>query len=316
MDVERLRRAPRRRKRFSSWRVAFGRLRLRRDERLMNRGAPLVATPTRWLVGTVVFAAASTFLLESMVKAYATVSRSGPPVSLSWLIVVALGFSAPLLWVALRTGELRLARELRIARTGTFALRATVTQRKAHSASSLGRLISTKLGRAAVSLAEGERMDALDACEGGSPLMRGGRLEALRRVVEADIERASGAPAGLEECVLRLRKMPRIGNREADLYRVHVLAKALLEQGDASGAADLAQELEASGDDEERMYRSWLRAWFDLEGASGEGSRSWAPLPEGELRMATLLARAHGADKLVEKLEGRVAAIARPAEGE
>jgi hypothetical protein len=34
------------------------------------------------------------------------------------------------------------------------------------------------------------------------------------------------------------------------------------------------------------------------------------------LRLATLLARAHGAEKLVDKLGERLAAIARPLQGE
>ncbi len=273
-----------------------------------RRGAPLVATWTRWAAGVVVV----TVGFVVAIQPYVVISHSGPasflaPLGLAPLVAV-FAVLPPVLWVVLRAEEQCLARELRIARTGTAALRATVAKRR-HG------LVATKLGRAAVSLADGDRAGARGACAGGSPLMRGGRLEKLRDVVEADLERASGTPAGLDHCVQRLLPMPRIGNREADLYRVHVLAKALLERGDASGALDLAQTLEASGDDEERLYRTWLRAWFDLETAAPEDAPPWAPLPEGELRMATLLARAHGADQLVQKLEGRVAAIARPTEG-
>ena len=280
--------------------------------RTWGRGAPLLATWARWSAASVAIAAA----LAAVVDAYATLSHSGRTLE-SFLGPAAAAFAvlAALLWVALRAEELRLARELRIARTGTPALRATVTQRQ-KPAPALARLVSTKLGRAAVSLADGDRADALDACAGGSPVMRGGRLEELRAVVDADLERSSGTFAGLDLCVKRLRAMPPIGNREADLYRVHVLAKALLECGDASGALELARQLEASGDDEERLYRVWLRVWFDLDATADVADGSWAPLSEGEVRMAMLLARAHGAEKLVEKLEGRVAAIARPMDGE
>jgi len=251
---------------------------------------------------------------------YVTLSHSARTMgSLSGPIVVAFAVLAALLWAALRAEEVRLARELRIARTGTSVLRATVTQRQKH-APSLARLVSTKLGRAAVSLADGDRADALDACAGGSPVMRGGRLEKLRAVVDADLERSSGTSAGLDQCVQRLRAMPRIGNREADLYRIHVLAKALLEHGDAPGALALARELEASSDDEARLYGIWLRTWFDLDttadAAAGDAAKSWTPLSEGPLRMAALLARAHGAERLVEKLEGRLAAIARKTDEE
>jgi hypothetical protein len=110
--------------------------------------------------------------------------------------------------------------------------------------------------------------------------------------------------------------MSRIGSREADLYRTHVLVKALLEQGDAEGAGEVARELDASRDDEERVYVVWLRTWFDLDVNLPAADLPWPPLSQGELRMAALLARAHGADKLVEKLQARMAAIARSVEGE
>ncbi|MGA7121970.1 MAG: hypothetical protein WBY94_17815 [Polyangiaceae bacterium] len=287
----------------------------------MKRGAPLIATPARWLAGSLVLTAALVGALAIGLNVYVTLSHAHRPIA-SPLTPVAFAFavSSVVLWIRLRTDELRLARELRIARTGTSVIRATVTHRRG-LASFLAPNPSTRLGRAAVFLADGDRSEALDAFSGGSPLMRGGRLEKLRRVVEADLERAAGTSAGRDDCVRRLRAMAPIGNREADLYRLHVLAKALLEEGDASGGSELAHSLEASNDGEERLYGTWLRTWFDLDAAAGEcgggeGAVSWAPLPEGDLRMAALLARAQGADKLVEKLEGRVAAIARPAEGE
>jgi hypothetical protein len=277
-----------------------------------NRGAPLVATWMRW------FAAAAALVVAwvVVVEAYVALSHAKWTLFSAPAIVPAVcGGLAVLLWATLRAEELRLARELRIARTGTSVLRATVTQRRQH-VPLLARLLSTKLGMAAVLLADGDRLDARDALSSDSPLMRGGRLEKLRVVVDADIERSSGASAGLGRCVQMLQAMSRIGNREADLYCLHVLVKALLEQGDAPGAVELARKLEDSRDDEERVYLVWLRVWFDLDGGAQSGDGSGPPLSDGELRMAMLLARAHGADKLVEKLEGRVVAIARPTEGE
>ncbi len=182
-----------------------------------------------------------------------------------------------------------------------------------------------------------------------SSLRRGGRLDRLRAVVEADIERARGTPGSVVESAGRLGAMPALDNREADLYRLHVLVKALLQRGDGEGALRVARELDSSTDDEERIYVVWLRAWFDLDGfgddrgeatedadpsngdAEGSGAdtladgahtataanaanaanATWAPLPEGELRVAALVARAQGAEKLVERIETRVAAIAR-----
>ena len=179
----------------------------------------------------------------------------------------------------------------------------------------LSRLFSTRLGVAAVLVAEGDRSAALDAAAAGSWLMRGGRLDKLRRVVEADAERAGGTSVDLERCVRRLRDMAPIGNREADLYRVHVLVKAILEQGDADAASDLVEKLAASTDDDERVYAAWLRVWFDLDEQDAGYRTSSSPLGalgEGELRMATLLARSQGAEKLVEKLQARIGSVARP----
>jgi hypothetical protein len=231
-----------------------------------------------------------------------------PILTAGWLLL------AGLLWAMLRAEEVRLARELRITRSGTSVLRAIAAQRLQRGPS-LARLLSTRLGTAAVLVADGSRSDVLDALSGGSPLMMGGRLEKLRSIVEADLERATGGP-GLDACAQRLRAMPVIGNREADLYRTHVLVKTLLEQGDAQTSLELVQKLEISPDDEERVYVAWLRTWFDFDAEPPSGDRPWRTLSEGELRMATLLARAQGADKLVEKLEARVAAIARPRDEE
>jgi hypothetical protein len=275
------------------------------------RGLPMVATWARCGAATVVLG----FALLVVARAYLTLSHADRSLaSLVPILVAGWSILAGLLWAMLRTEEARLARELRIARSGTSVLRAIAMQR-GQRGPALARLLSTRLGAAAILVADGSRTDALDALSGGSPLMMGGRLEKLRSIVEADLERATGGP-GLDACSRRLQAMAVIGNREADLYRTHVLVKALLERGDAETSLELAQKLETSPDDEERVYVAWLRAWFDFDAEASRGARSWRTLAEGELRMAMLLARAHGADKLVEKLEARVAGIARPLDGE
>src|SRR5579883_2187194 len=307
------------------------------------RGAPLVATWGRWAAATAALAAALVVGLE----VYVTLSRSERSVgSLSGALVGAGALLAAFAWVTLRAEELRLARELRTARTGTSALRTLVAGRRA-GRSLWTRLLSTQLGQAAVLLADGDRSQALDVLAGGSPLMRGGRLERLRAVVEADLERAGGGATGQRACIERLRALPRVGNREADLYRTHVLVKASLELGDRPAGEALASDLRASRDDEERIYIVWLGAWFGFDGfedgagagagagagpgaGAGAGadapaaagappprdthSRQWAAASEGELRVAALLARAHGADQLVALLDARIASIARPPE--
>jgi hypothetical protein len=268
----------------------------------------LVATFPRWAVGTLALAAG----FVAAVQAYVTFTHSERTLaSLSGLIGGFVVVEAALVFAGLRSEEARLARELRTARTGTKALRGLVIGRKPQGPFA-ARLLSTRLGAAAVMLAEGDRQGALAAMAGGSPLMRGGRLDRLRDILEADAERATGTSVGLELCVGRLRELPPTGNREADLYRTHVLVKALLEQGDPEGALELYRSLEGSMDDDERVYAAWLRVWFDLEAAAQEGE-VWPPLGEGQLRMATLLARTHGAEKLVEMLEARIASVARPA---
>lgn len=265
----------------------------------------LVATWTRWAVGTVALAAG--FVLA--VQAYLTLTRSERGLaSFGGLIAGFVIVDAGLVFAGLRSEEARLARELRTARTGTPALRGLVIGRR-QQAPFLTRLFATKLGTAAVLLAEGDRASAIESMAGGSPLMRGGRIDRLREVIDADAERATGTSVGLERCVGRLRELPPTGNREADLYRTHVLVKALLEQGDAEGALDLYGTLAATKDDDERVYATWLRVWFDLE-AGGDGADTWPPLTEGELRVATLLARTHGAEKLVELLAARLASVA------
>jgi hypothetical protein len=279
-----------------------------------DRGAPLVATWARWATCSAVVAA----VFVGFVEAFLAIAHSSRTLA-SFVVVLtgAIAIEALLVFAILHSEESLVARELRTARTGTAAARGMVIGRRTQSPF-FARLFAAKLGAAAVLLAEGDRDAAIDALNGRSALVRGGRLDRLRDLVEADAERASGTSAGLERCVQRLRAAPPVGNREADLYRTHVLVKALLEQGDGEGALELLEELERSPDDEQQVYVAWLRVWFELDadgpesGAESAGTeRTWPALPEGRLRVAMLLARAHGAEKLVEKLEARVSSIAR-----
>jgi hypothetical protein len=273
-----------------------------------DRGVPLVATWPRWAASTAALGAA----FVAVVEGYLLFTHSTRTLaSFAPLVGITCVLGALLLLAILRAEESRLARELRTARTGTAVLRGIVLRRR-QQAPFVGRLLSTRLGTAAVLLADGDRSGALDALAAGSPLMQGGRLEKLRAVIDADVERAAGNSVGLERCVQRLRAMERIGNREGDLYRLHVLVKALLEQADGDGAYELVEALAQSTDEDERVYLAWLRVWFDIDAETAGYRDAWPAIPEGELRMATLLARAHGAEKLVEKLEERVGAIARP----
>ena len=230
------------------------------------------------------------------------------------LFAVASVVAGLLVFAILRAEEARLASELRTARTGSPVLRSMTAQRR-ESAPLVVRMFATRLGIAAVLLADGEPALARQKLRSASPLGEGGRLDELRAIVDGDLDRAgASSDAALERCVERLRACGRTRNREADLYRTHVLVKAVLQQGATDTAIELATELAVSSDAEERLYATWLRAWFDLEVAAPHVS--WPPLAEGELRLASLLARAHGAERLVEELEGRLATIAPPARGE
>jgi hypothetical protein len=259
----------------------------------------LVATFPRWAAGSLALSAG----FVAAVQAYVSFTHGERTLaSFSELIAVVVVAEAGLVYAGLRSEEARLSRELRTARTGTPALRGLVLGRR-QQAPFLTRLFATRLGSAAVMLAEGDRQGALEAMAGGSPLMRGGRLDRLRDVIDADAERATGTSGLLE--------LPATGNREADLYRTHVLVKALLEQGDPEGALELYRTLAPSQDEDEGVYATWLRVWFDLDVAAEEGE-VWPELGEGQLRMATLLARTHGAEKLVERLQARLPSVAPP----
>jgi hypothetical protein len=279
------------------------------------RGLALVATWRRWAASTGVLAVAlvlATAGALGFVGAHRSVASLGGPMAM------AAAIGSLLLLGTLRAEESRLARELRVARTGTPALRESTLARR-DRAPFFARILSTQVGFAAILLAEGDPAGATSALAAASALTRGGRVDALRAVVEADIERASGAPEARAACIERLRHAEAFGNRQADLYLLHVLSKAVLEQADAAAAYDLARDLLQAPDDDRRVYATWLRVWFDLDRAEGgpesgaaEGRPSLPAPEEGDLRLATLVARAQGADSLVTKLEERLVAIACP----
>jgi|HubBroStandDraft_4_1064222.scaffolds.fasta_scaffold82205_2 hypothetical protein len=282
----------------------------------LERGVALVATWQRWAAGTVLLAVA---ILAATEGALGFVGAHRPLESLVKPMAIAAAAGSLLLLGTLRAEESRLARELRVARTGTPALRESTIARR-DRAPLFARLLSTQLGFAAILVAEGDPAGAASALAAASALTRGGRVDTLRAVVDADIERAGGSPAARTACIARLAGIPSLGNRQGDLYRLHVLSKAVLEQGDADVAFDLARELAADDDDDRRVYATWLRVWFDFDSAEGaspeaEGGDPGPPLPaleEGDIRLATLVARVQGAGSLVTKLEERLVAIARP----
>jgi hypothetical protein len=268
---------------------------------------PLVATTPRWVASS----AALTLMLGAAVEGFVLFTHSARPLS-SFVgpIAAATVVGSLLLFVLLRAEESRISRELRTARAGTPVLRGLVAGRR-QQLPFFARLCSTKLGMAAVLLADGDRDGAKDALATASGFMRAGRLEKLRAILDADLERATGTSVALERCVQRLRAMAPIGHREADLYRIHVLVKAVLAQGDGETGYEIASELEggagAEKDDDARVYVTWLRVWFDLD---EQPDAPWPSLSEGDIRMATLVARAHGAERLVDRLEERLSAIA------
>lgn len=296
------------------------------EHRPARPSAAIVATASRWLA----VAAALELGLAAAVEALLLVAhRPGSFSVFAWPLGLGVTVGWLLIFAMLRAEESRLARELRIARTGTPVLRALVARRR-QELPFFARWSSSGLGTAAVLLADGDRDGAVDAIRATSMFMRGGRLDGLRAIVEADLERKTGTAVGLERCVERLLGAAPVGNREADLYRVHVLVKAVLEQGDSERALELASEFAASEDDEERVYATWLRVWFDLDDRAGEdegvpaapgggdagagdvvGGAPWPALSEGDLRIAMLAARSHGAESLVSKLTDRLSAIAR-----
>jgi hypothetical protein len=272
-----------------------------RDRRA--RGAPLVATWGRWAACAAAVAFGFAVALQGSLL---FMHSPDSVVSHATGLAVAIAVSAVMLYWLLLAEEARLARELRTARTGTPALRSMVAGRRLQ-APLFARPFSTKLGTAAVLLADGELGAAADLLAAPAPLMSAGRLSRLRDVVEADAARAEGSAEALDRCIVSLASRLPLGNREADLYALHVLVKAVLERGDAQSAATLEERLARTGDEDQRPYLVWLRTWFDLDAGATEAGGG----DDAELRLAALLARAHGADKLVAKLEERASAIAR-----
>jgi hypothetical protein len=271
---------------------------------------PLVSSLPRWAVSSLAGIAA----LVAANDAILVLSHVKPTLA---MFTRVLAFGAPAIMVIvfalLRAEESRLARELRTVRTGTAMLRSLIVGRQ--QLPFLTRWSTTKLGTAAVLLADGDRFGATEALRTSSVFMRVGGLEKLRSFVEADVERSAGA-GGLDRCIDRLRNVELTGNREADLYRLHVLVKAVLAKGDADTGDELARELGGQSD-EERVYATWLRVWFELdapmsEADGDEGGEPWPPLTEGDLRIAILAARPHGAEQLIAKLAERLSAIAHP----
>jgi hypothetical protein len=284
--------------------------------RTRTRGAPLVATLARGgvalLVVLGVYFSVSRFVFEKL-----HVATQGPGMTLANLMDASLLLSLAFVWFAHRAEESRLGRELRTARTGSPDLRA-LALRQRQQTPLLARFCAAHLGTAAVLLADGDVDGAHHELRTNPWLARGGRLDRLREVVEADELRAGGTTAGLARCIDRLRELPATGNREADLYKTHVLVKAILQKGDSERAQELCAELDKSADEDLRLYAVWLVVWFESEEDPGATYReSSAPgepsFAEGDLRMAALLARAQGAEELVVRLEERVERLGRSA---
>jgi hypothetical protein len=267
-------------------------------------GGPLIATRARWAACSLALAAGAVIAAEA---ALAFVHLRSDPAALARLFIALAAAGSVVAYLLLRAEESRTTRELRTARAGTPSARALAIRRD-ERIPFFARPFSSGLAAAAVRVADGDRRGALEALRRGSPLLRGGRVERLRGTVEADLERATGTPAGLDRAIARLRATPPVGHREADRYRAYVLVRAVLERGDDETALVLARELEGSPDEEVALYALWLRAWFELDGDDEEPH--WPPVDEARARLATLAARAHGAERLVDKLEERLLAIA------
>src|SRR5450755_2508414 len=90
-----------------------------------DRGAPLVATWTRWAVSVGALAVAFGGAVEAYIL-LTHVDRTLP--SFASLIAVVCATEAVLLLAILRAEDSRLARELRTARTGTAVLRGLVAR--------------------------------------------------------------------------------------------------------------------------------------------------------------------------------------------
>jgi hypothetical protein len=261
----------------------------------------LVLTPARWAASSAVVAT----VLSGAIWALPWAVRGTVELpSERWPFEVAAALLGALVVFVLLSGEeSRLTRELRTARAGSHVARQTLLRRR-RAAPWYARMASTTLGLAAVHLADGDAESAQRAFDANPIAMRYGRLDALREVVRADVLRGIGAESTLGDAIRALYNMGSLPNVEAERYRTHVLVKALLEQADGATARDLAFDLAKSTDDELRVYAAWLRAWFDLEDLSAPS--------EGDVRKALLLARSHGAEELIAKLEAQLATDRAP----
>ena len=112
--------------------------------------------------------------------------------------------------------------------------------------------------------------------------------------------REIGTEESLAAAIQALVAIPPLSADEAERYRIHVLVKALLQQGDDATARGLAEELKGGADAELHVYVVWLQTWF-------EWTHLDAPT-EAEMRLAVLLARTHGAEDLVRRLEAGLTA--------
>jgi len=139
-----------------------------------DRGAPLVATWTRWAVSAAALGVAFAGVVEAYIR-FTHVDRT--LASFAWLIAAVCVTEAVLVLAILRAEESRLTRELRTARTGTAVLRGLVARRRQQTPF-LARLFATNLGLAAVFLADGDRDAALDV------FRRTGDVDAAKAALE------------------------------------------------------------------------------------------------------------------------------------
>ncbi|MFO0678269.1 MAG: hypothetical protein U0169_17160 [Polyangiaceae bacterium] len=208
---------------------------------------------------------------------------------------VALAVPLSLLFVALLVAEdARLNRELRLACDGTSTLRQMALGRRGKQPFFV-RLLTTHLGSAALLLAEGDDVAAGDAIVRETPFVAFGRMERLKRVVEADLSRARKTAASRDSALELLSGIRPFENRAADVYRAFVLTRTLLEGADRDGADRTAREFGRSPHTTVRTLAVWLHVWFDLDGTDAPS--------DADLRIAALFARNHGAQALVEKIE-------------
>jgi hypothetical protein len=271
-------------------------------------GPKLLATPARWSSGTLLLAGLAWVAVRGLPAWFGPERERVPVAAVGWAVLSAA------FWLYLRGEEARLARELRVARSGTSVQRRALLRRRRPTpyfgiamfwyaaVRVLGALASTTLGHAAVLVAEGELQAARATLAGFGQLLAVGPLRELRAAVEADLARAVGTEESLATAIKALYAAPPFAHVEAERYRMHVLVKALLQQGDEATARTIAEDLKASTDDELRVYAVWLRTWFE-----------WTHLDapsEPDMRLALLLARTHGALDLVARLEIALAAAA------